>query len=284
MFKSSNCQIFKLSNLIIVALFLCACSRQIHTDLESEQLNGQVRYVRILTAPAENAAEQYLYSSERFTEEFFFNKKGLIDSTTFKVDDGMVQKCYYQHDKTGNKTAINHIIGGELVERTEYEYDQNGNMTKWNVIGDNDELSFYALYDCDSLGRTTQARFYDGLGRHLRTELSLYGSNGLIEREISLYGAGDTISTLFSYNDRDQLIEKSSKNSNGIFEATYKYEYDSLNNCIFDIMIDEREENIRRFDYIYDNHNNWIHKQAYRVDSFGVEYPLTEWKREIEYY
>lgn len=106
----------------------------------------------------------------------------------------------------------------------------------------------------------------------------------------SLYYAADTNKAAtvvkFEYDKRGNMIKRTSISSS--FVKTQYLQYDEQNNVIQDSTITSKSgvttTEIKRYTYVYDNHNNWISKVIWGVDQKkNTEVPTNYIKREILY-
>lgn len=212
-----------------------------------------------------HSVTQYNYQSENLISYKDFDKYGNVDNSTnleYDDDGNKIKSNHYDaenvlksffvmsYDRFGNLIEENRFEpDGQLLWKDIYNYDSNGNMVEHSSYNSNGDLKYKYVYEYDSDGN--------------ETSLIKFNTNKEIE-----------FKEAYSYINNNLLKEMIKYNSEGKISYSNKYFYNDKNDVIkIESVLDDK------FDYKYDEQNNWIEK----VNILG-DFPETITERIIEYY
>ena len=161
----------KIFFLFIITLF-CACNQQITNDWVADELIGDVKHILTTTGEAMQTDDTIRFGRYTYTEEVFYDKKGLKTNAQTLNDDGSINlRCIYQHDKQGHITIADMRDANDMpIMRNVFEYDDNGFLIKTISIDPDEHVDMTIIYENDSAGNQIKQTVYDHLGRLVYSE------------------------------------------------------------------------------------------------------------------
>lgn len=197
--------------------------------------------------------------------ELVFNPMLNINKAIFHYDKSGVLKTVECFDKVGNKRGLDEYFydkKGRIIELNEYEHKTLNYKVKIKYKKGLIERSIY-----DREGRLcykTETKEMNGLKMEVKDFLYEYDKQ-------------DSTTTAYTYDKKGNIAAMTRVNHGDI--SSHKYYYNDKNLCIKEIDSSNYGLDIYRFEYKYDSNNNWIQKIS--IEN-GKPYEILE--RIIKYY
>ncbi len=254
----------------LLSLLFPSCSNKKNepkTDLEAIGLKGNVKSVKfhcnnnyiITTTYNEDGYILTNKSPEGGSFEYIRDSTNKIIEERAEITQGeyRLDIISYKYDKNNKLEEMSYGPNKCLY----YKYDEKNNLIKVIIKGYEDgkyidEVSASYEYDDDN----NQIEYISG---SYKMSCKYDNDHHVISKKIS----GDSIPTIYKYDNDGRLIEEGKK----------RYKYDENNSIIEEIEINAGKESVKRTSYKYDDKGNWIKQYDENGDE---QYP----KREIEYY
>ncbi|QNU63761.1 hypothetical protein [Vreelandella titanicae] len=240
--------------------------------------------------------------TQNVRERFRFDEDGnVVLQRSFISRNGSsyaIQTQTISRDKDGKPKEIETVD-----DRTE---EQTGRYV-FNYDGSSDDIVI-EHYDANNRLSSTETEQYDSRGNLVSREIRQtdsaqtkktsieYGVDDLPEKETHYKpdGSIDWI-LIFKYDESKNVIEERMEVYSGEGEREIYIsasEYDDYNNVVSETRFNEDEEIVGKvlFEYIYDEHGNWITKKRYSAAESSIKGNLIPdnleyvWERRIEYY
>jgi len=147
------------------------------------------------------------------------------------------KEWHYKYDDNSNMTE-EVIRSGKLriIEKTNYKYDSQGRIISAETRDESNKIIAFYEYSYSDDKRTIRAKKYDGNKIILNTVEYLYPKNYDQDEcfETDVYDDGNNIvlKTVFKFDAKGNLIEKSSFGKDGKARDTLYYSYDDSNNLV----------------------------------------------------
>ena len=261
-------------------LFTCSGPK----NLSEEKYNEEATFKTIIVGE---------YSAKRSgkvpRDEVF--SQGLITTKKFNSFGHLVE---YEKDE----------IDGEYYEKTFLTKNDDDKLIESRVFDRNAELKKYTTTEFDKKGYLIKYYQYDNQDILVFVQENEYDDNGNIVKMITInYPSLRTFESLRKYNSDNLLIEKIRHNADGTINSvrTYKYDkkgnevlqemkkpngdytkfvstYDNQGNILTQHWFDKEDtqKHWNNWEYIYDEHKNWITKRRYSNGELGYV-----WERKI---
>ncbi|MBT2774773.1 hypothetical protein J7J47_21330 [Halomonas sp. ISL-60] len=239
--------------------------------------------------------------TQNVRERFNFDKnEDVIWQRSFISRNGRryaIQTQTVSRDKDGRPTEILTVDDRTEEQTGRYVFNYHGS-SKDIVIEHydaHDRLSATETEQYDSRGNLIfrEIRQADS-GQTKKTSIE-YGADDLPEKETHYKpdGSIDWV-WMFKYDESKNVIEErmevySTENDREIYISVS--EYDEFNNVVSETRLNEDEEILEKifFEYVYDEHGNWITKKRHSVAEYSINENLIPgnleyvWERRIEY-
>lgn len=191
--------------------------------------------------------------------QFFFNKKGMIEEQREYISDKLKNKYLYFYDKDLNVTKKEYYNSlGELISKSNFEniHNSNGELIEEKEIMNGEQF------------------------KNNWTHRIFKNKNEITKNEYldsNIYRSYE-----YQYDDKGNIIQEISYNNDRTIFFKIMTSFDDNNNRIKDIVLDDKEGKISQTHYKYpefDTQNNWKRILIYKDD---ILTKLTEVK--IEYF
>ena len=214
---------------------------------------------------------------------------GKISEKNFNTLGDLLIYVRYENDASNYlKATYEREANGEIRKQT--NYDAKGRILGYiiNIFDVDGRVVEHKTYNADDEMTYTHLNEYDFWGNNTLTIVS----NPPFDKSFKIIKA---------YNENKQLIEKTIHSHTGKVISVLSFEYDSQGNEILQMENGQRkfiseydsnnnlelksvfekgsEQSQTKYDYIYDEYNNWITKLRY--SNLDLDYV---WERKIEYY
>ncbi len=260
-----------LFSIFSIAFFSCSNTKEYaDNDLNKRNLKGKINAVQESNYEfTVSASGEYLKNKATLGESWNsyveFNKDGFV--TLKKVLDayGHVVNTYiyeYDYDNLLQKET-KYIATSNLDKIFVYEYDKNSRnvsvlkaYTPWETLDYYDEFSY-------KNNLLTKQETFDNEGNLAYYYTFKYDKNGNMTTEKWHTPNNGINKKEFTYNDKNQLIEKIETNESKS-KTTWKFACDEHGNVIEEISIFADGSTIKRnIEYTYDSKKNWISKSVF---------------------
>ena len=141
---------------------------------------------------------------------------GRIVEFIYGTDGKLYEKRYYYGE-------------GMLSDYVLYEYHENGALRAEKGYRSNGLPTYEAAYSERGIITLKNTFFYSSVLEVCREKTEYYDEEGRIIRELDRDGSSSIADTLYSYDDRGNLV-KSEKTADGVLKERITYEYDGMNN------------------------------------------------------
>lgn len=244
--------------LICLATSIFSMAQQKKTDIQKENLKGQVKSIKEIPYEAEKQ-DGKIIKTNYYNEYNVFkydNNGNLIEKILHRDSITLSDKYIHQYDSKNNLTETIIIDNDGEKSKIIYKYNDKNYLIEEKLYSLDDDFSAYDYYKYDENGNKIEEISY--INNKLSSKLVYsYNKENLIESicHYSRNGEKD-MKTSYKYNDRNNLIKEYTYifSINDDLEHTYHYKN-------------------------YDEKGNWIE----RYKHFGNNsYSITE--RIIEYY
>ena len=268
-----------ISILIIGLIYSCSSTRTIS---EENNLSIESIYTASYSVSRDGELARKTALKERPDKKMVYDDKG-----------GLIEYVKYEVDGTIYKTIKNLLNkNGDLIKREVFDNHYNIKYYILTEFDNNDSVQFYRTYSASDDLTDVQENQYDSMGNIvliLRTDITSksifktthkYNSkNQLINR--TTYNSDGMVqdSRTFIYDDKGNEIESVLTRPSGDY-TKFVSKYDKYNNLITQYWFDDKgtQEHLTSFSYIYDKKGNWISRKRYSGGKLGYI-----WERQIEY-
>ena len=158
--------------LLLSVVCMISCNRLATNDWKADELKGEVKHITTTTGEAVQQGDTLLFGRYTYTEEVFYDKRGLKTHAMTLDDSGALNlQCRYEHDKSGNITVADmRDADDKPVMRNIFEYDERGYLVKMLSVDPDNHTDMTIVYERDSAGSQTKQTVYDHLGRVVYSE------------------------------------------------------------------------------------------------------------------
>ncbi len=214
---------------------------------------------------------------------YHFNKQGQQEGHTYYSTGKIVEKQVMQFNSKGRQVGLQFFReNGEIRKRWVFELYADGSTKEIKEYDSNDTQTakFLCFYYKDD--NKYSEKFYGKEGLFISWREYTFNDKGLLIQEKKYDEGGGPIGRiLFTYDARDNMLERLESVLNANNTTRYVFTYDENDNVTSEKKYDKHETLIetKTYAYLYDEKGNWIERLEY-VD--GVEKKLN--KRSILYY
>jgi hypothetical protein len=261
-------------------------SRVSDTSWDNYNLNGRVKSVELteynVIIDLEKEGDEDLDPSKVNVDEF--GKDGMIQRTTIYGAQGdetdKTEYNFSEDEKLMSEIHENFMDDGYAI--MEYKYTEEDLLEA--VIGyDNSGKQILRMcFEYDSNGVEKRRLSYRENNELVYTiEFVEFNQAGQVTMQIN-QDVNDKYKTVTTnkYDDRGNLVKVVNLDENGKVLHEYEKQYDKHNNVIAVVSTWNGIQNYsKRYEYTYDNKNNWIKKISYNSD---IKYTVE--MRNIDYY
>lgn len=245
---------------ITLLLFFNSCtSKDDNNDWTKDNLKGEVKsYTEKSYEFINDAKEEYPY---RNIQKNYDEKGYMLEENNYKLDGSLDYQFINRYTDDGRLIDKKNIYAnGHVSYKWIYEYDETGNVIKHSIFNSNDELTLYRLLVNDENGNRVESK-----------ERYVHNPEGVISRKTYEYD-----------EDGNNIQVNIFSPANGELTLYHIFAYDDKGNPIIENIYkaNDRLDTEWRYDYVYDDEDNWIKKTEYEVG----QPPKTTTTREYVYY
>lgn len=245
---------FKIYIISTAILFIIGCLKN-NDNLNSKkaEIIGNVTSKKEIVGFFHEKMGKYIKDTTFVFYGLFGTKGKILKSYSFEPDGTPAGNITYKYDDKENMIEKIQYVKGKLNNTSMYKYSKNGRKVE--------EVEIVYWTGGQKIKRTTFE--YDNSGNEIA---STFDENDVLSNVINS-----------KYNNRGDVIEMTLLDQKGdlIIRMKFSYKYDDKGN-----ILETKSDNgsVERYEYIYDNKNNWI-AQTYYMN----EKPFRFSERVLEY-
>jgi len=208
--------------------------KQIKNEIRNKNKEAKIRIVRAYRYEIKDGkpTETILEKNEKE-----YDMEGRLAVMRKFTGKEIEKEWHYKYDQDSNMTE-EVIRSGRLkiLEKTNYKYDSQGRIISAETRDGSNKIIALYEYSYSEDKRIIKAKKYDGSKIILNTVEYLYPKNydqdDCIETDVYDDGNNLIMKTVFSYDAKGNLSEKTSFGKDGKIKDTLFYSYDENNNLI----------------------------------------------------
>ena len=228
--------------------------------------------------------ERYIYSdngnvllkidnrfSKKLTHYLYDSKGNLLEEICSSLEGKILNRYIYEYDRN------NHLISKKYNDCIiqSFEYDDKGRILKYS--SERDLYSYF--YENDKLKeKIRELNNSEGVKKEIFIEK--FNFEGNVSETINIENEKVVSKTIYKYDSRGNLIEKSQLDFKNVVVFKKEFIYD-LNNYLIQQLYHSKEK-IKSFIYIYDFNYNLIELKEHEIEETDSElyYPFGDNQRE----
>lgn len=277
-------KIFFVTLFFLFAKHLTGQTHSVYSDftVKSHNLIGKVKKVQINDFFARELNNNKIEKNLSSKKDFFFNKKGNIDSIKYYYADNKIEKKYiFQFNNNNQITSLKALYNNEFYQLLSKYSDKllteeiisstNPNGSNYKVLYKYNSNKQLIYKDFDNGESTESIKYLKNKkeiikknGRSNYKEIELYNGNSLVEKKVykTNNDEWDLIENLNVEYDRDTILEK-----------TFYYKNDEIES-IQNLKLFQSKLGKRKDYYTYDKNKNLKSISKYLINSNGVKRTL----------
>lgn len=266
---------------LAIIFFMISCSKKKQdNDLSQLNLKGNIESIKEYWHKIDdNYKYKIIENDSSLSYEYKFNKKGQLLFKNLLIYSDSIETSYFEYDNLNRKIheidftkprydyyckfkAKYHYPNDSLIVK-EYYYNHGMEDKKKSIRFDTIELNQnkiinIKIYDYNNSIRSIENFCYDKFKNKInRTYSSLDLDNKMKKWVINNY----------KYDGKNNLIHQQSINpQTKKINFNYNYYYNDKNDLKKTIENSTTGKEIRKYNYVYDNMNNWILRETFKGD------------------